>query len=320
MIGIVLAVLLWGTTGTAATLLPDGIGPVATGASTMAVGGLLLALTAPRKTAAVLRSGGAWRWILPGALCTAVYPLVFYSGMSLAGVAIGNVTALGTAPVFALVLELLFEPAGRRPVLTARWAVSGAAAVLGVALLSLVGHGGAPAGAGDQVVLGVGCGLLAGLAYAAYSYAAMRLMRDGHSSRGAVSAQFGLGGLLLVPVLLAVGRPVLTGAGTVADTPFAHVLGPVPPLAVLGFLAIGPMFLAYVAFGRGLRTVPSSRATTVTLLEPFVATILAVLAVGERLDPLGWVALALVLGGVVLTATEPDASVRTPAGAQAGST
>lgn len=315
MIGIVLAALLWGTTGTAATLLPDGIGPLATGASTMAVGGLLLALTAPRATAAVLRSGGAWRWVVPGALCTAVYPLAFYSGMSLAGVAIGNVTALGTAPVFALVLELLFEPAERRPVLTVRWAVSGAAAVLGVALLSLVGHGGASAGPGGQVPLGVGLGLLAGLTYAGYSYTAARLMREGHASRGAVAAQFGLGGLLLVPVLLVVGRPVLTGSGTVADTPLAHVLGPVPPLAVLAYLALGPMFLAYVAFGRGLRTVPSSRATTVTLLEPFVATILAVLAVGEHLGPLGWVALALVLGGVVLTATEPEAPGPVPVAA-----
>ncbi|UYG17624.1 DMT family transporter [Brachybacterium huguangmaarense] len=315
MIGIVLAALLWGTTGTAATLLPDGIGPLATGASTMAVGGLLLALTAPRATTAVLRSGGAWRWVVPGALCTAVYPLAFYSGMSLAGVAIGNVTALGTAPVFALVLELLFEPAERRPVLTVRWAVSGAAAVLGVALLSVVGHGGASAGPGGQVSLGVGLGLLAGLTYAGYSYTAARLMREGHASRGAVAAQFGLGGLVLVPVLLVVGRPVLTGSGTVADTPLAHVLGPVPPLAVLAYLAIGPMFLAYVAFGRGLRTVPSSRATTVTLLEPFVATILAVLAVGERLGPLGWVALALVLGGVVLTATEPEAPGPVPVAA-----
>ncbi len=35
-----------------------------------------------------------------------------------------------------------------------------------------------------------------------------------------------------------------------------------------------------------------------------MATLLAVVAVGERLEPLGWVGLALVLAGVVSVATE----------------
>jgi DME family drug/metabolite transporter len=303
MPAIVLAALLWGTTGTAATLLPGDVSPLATGAATMGVGGLLLALTAPRATMAVLRGGApAWRRILPGALAVAAYPLAFYSSMSLAGVAVGNVVALGTAPVFAALLERFVAPRGSGRPLDRRWALSAGAAVLGVALLvgagAGAGHGaadgpsapipvGASADPSADLLAGIALGLLAGLAYAVYTDTAGRLMRDGHSSRGSMAAQFGVGAVLLVPVLLLTGAPLLQSTASIG---------------VAAYLALGPMFVAYLAFGRGLRTVPGSRATTVTLLEPVVATLLAVVVVGERLAPLGWLGVALVLTGVVAVA------------------
>jgi len=287
MIAIVLAALLWGTTGTVASSLPGDVGPLATGAATMCVGGLLLALTAPRATRAALRGGpAAWRWLVPGALGVVVYPLAFYSSMSLAGVAVGNVVSLGTAPVFAALLERLLDPPGRRRPLEPRWVASAAMAVVGVGVLAATGqHGQAGTAASPgSAPLGIALGVLAGLAYATYTYTAARLMAEGHPSRGAVSAQFGLGAVLLLPVLLATGAPLLQSGASVGAT---------------AYLAIGPMFVAYLLFGHGLRTVSSSRATTVTLLEPFVATLLAVLVVGERLEPPGWIGLALVLAGVV---------------------
>ncbi|WP_082486801.1 DMT family transporter [Frigoribacterium sp. Leaf186] len=296
MIAIVLAALLWGTTGTVASSLPGDVGPLAVGAATMCVGGLLLALTAPRLTLAVLGGGRtSWRWLVPGALGVVVYPLAFYSSMSLAGVAVGNVVSLGTAPVFAALLERTLDPPSRRRPLEARWAASAALAVAGVALLAATGQhppgqhagaqaDGAAATAAGSPPLGIALGVLAGLAYATYTYTAGRLIADGHPSRGAMSAQFGVGAVLLLPVLLATGAPLLRSGAS---------------LGAVAYLALGPMFVAYLLFGRGLRTVSSSRATTVTLLEPFVATLLAVLVVGERLDPPGWLGLALVLTGVV---------------------
>jgi len=308
MIGILLAAVLWGTTGTAATLLPDAVSPLATGAATMTIGGLLLALTAPRGALLALRTPGALRWLLPGALAVAVYPLAFYSGMSLAGVAVGNVVALGTAPVFAAILEQLLDPADRRQPLGGRWLLSAVAATAGVALLAVFGHHGEGSASAGGTLPGVALGLLAGLAYAGYTYTAGRVIGLGVPSRGAMAAQFGLGAVLLLPVLLATGGPLLRLAAGGAESPLAQLLASPHPLAVVGYLALGPMFLAYVLFGRGLRTVSSSRATTVTLIEPFVATLLAVVAVGERLAPLGWVGLALVLAGVVSVATERRAA------------
>ncbi|ROS59331.1 DME family drug/metabolite transporter [Frigoribacterium sp. PhB160] len=307
MIGIVLAALLWGTTGTAASLLPSAVSPVATGAATMTVGGLLLAATAPRLTASVLRGGApAWRWIVPGALGVVAYPLAFYASMSLAGVAIGNVVSLGTAPLFAALLERTLDPPARRRPLQRRWIASAVAAVVGVALLAAVGHRDQPtdyafvAGAGPDprdalapgagLVAGVALGLLAGLAYATYAYTAGRLIEQGHPARGAMAAEFGVGAVLLVPVLLATGGAITASATS---------------LGVHAYLALGPMFVAYLLFGAGLRRVSSSRATTVTLLEPVVATLLAVVVVGERLSVLGWVGLALVLAGVVVVVATP---------------
>jgi drug/metabolite transporter, DME family len=56
-------------------------------------------------------------------------------------------------------------------------------------------------------VPGVGLGLAAGTTYAIYSWAAHRLIWRGVTTRAAMGSVFGLGGLLLLPVLLATGAP-----------------------------------------------------------------------------------------------------------------
>jgi DME family drug/metabolite transporter len=280
-LAIVVASLLWGTTGTAAAFLPDAVSPLATGAATMGVGGLLLFATAPRASLRVLR-GPAWRWVLAGAIGVFVYPLAFYSGMDLAGVAIGNVVALGTGPVVTALLERVFE---RHP-LSPRWVVATSLAVLGMALLAFARHPGETADAG--VLPGVLLGLLAGLAYGLYTYASARAIGAGGASRGAMGAMFGCGAVLLLPVLAATGAPLLADARS---------------LGIAAYLAIGPMFVAYLLVGVALRALRSSTVTTIALLEPVVATVLAVAVVGERLEPLAWLGLLAILAGIVVLVT-----------------
>ncbi|MGN6273142.1 MAG: DMT family transporter [Protaetiibacter sp.] len=288
-LAVVLAALLWGTTGTAATFLPDAVSPLATGAATMGVGGLLLVLTAPRQSAAVFR-GGARGWVLAGAIGVFVYPLAFYCGMDLAGVAIGNVVALGSGPVVTALLEWIFE---RHP-LSVRWAIATALAIGGMSLLAFARH---PGDATDARLLpGVLLGLLAGLAYGLYTYSSARAIAAGGTSRGAMGAMFGCGALLLLPVLAVTGAPLVSDAGA---------------LGIAAYLSIGPMFLAYLLVGVALRTLRSSTVTTVALLEPVVATVLAVAVVGERLEPLAWLGLGAILAGVVvLVSARPPGSPR----------
>jgi DME family drug/metabolite transporter len=283
VVALVLASLLWGTTGTTATFLPDDVSPLAIGASTMGIGGALLFLVSARDALGVLRDRTARRWVALGAVGVFVYPLAFYAGMDLAGVAVGNVVALGSGPVFAALLEWLWE---RRP-LSARWALSTGLAVAGIAMLGVGKEVDAGAGPLDTVA-GVGLGLLAGLAYALYTYASSRAIGRGLPSRGVMGSMFGLGAILLLPVLILTGAPLLQSWNTVG---------------IAAYLAIGPMFIAYLLFGVGLRSIRSSAATTITLLEPVVATVLAVMVVGERLAPVGWAGLALVLAGLTVLVT-----------------
>ena len=284
IVALVVACLLWGTTGTTATFLPEAASPLAIGAATMGVGGILLFLTAPRMSWGVLCDPVARRWAALGAVGVVVYPLAFYTGMDLVGVAVGNIVALGSGPVFAALLEWLFE----RERLSARWLVSTALAVTGIALLALGRAEGGAAATPLTAALGVGVALLAGFAYALYTYASSRAIRAGQPSRGVMGGMFGLGALPLLVVLAVLGAPLLDSWLSVGLT---------------AYLALGPMLVAYVLFGIGLRTVRSSTATTITLLEPVFATVLAVLVVGERLTVVGWAGFVLVLGGLAVLVT-----------------
>jgi DME family drug/metabolite transporter len=265
----------------------------------MGLGGLLQALTAARPMArerAALRA--QWRIVLFGGAAVGVYPLAFYTSMRLAGVAVGTVVSIGSGPLASALAERVLD----RNRLTARWLAGAALGLAGIVLLCLAeatrpGPGHSSTG---QTLTGVALGLAAGTTYALYTWAAHRLIGRGVTSRAAMGAVFGLGGLLLVPVLFATGAPL------VASWPSA---------AVGAYMALIPMFTGYLLFGWALTHVPATTATALTLLEPAVATLLAVTAVGEHLPAAGWAGLALI-GGCLIVLTAPGR--RTGAGRPAG--
>ncbi|MFH9089653.1 DMT family transporter [Streptomyces sp. NPDC017673] len=284
------ASVLWGTTGTAATFAPR-VGPLAIGAVAMGLGGLLQALVAaPGIARHAPRLRERRGTVLLGAVCVAVYPLAFYTSMRLAGVAVGTVVSLGTAPLASALVERVVD--GHR--LTRRWTTAAALGLLGTALLCVAEA--APAGDGTgrasmaATLLGVGLGLVAAATYALYSWAAHRLITRRIPSRAAMGAVFGLGGLLLLPVLLATGAPLVSSWSNAA---------------VGTYMALVPMFTGYVLFGWGLAHVPASTATTLSLLEPAVAAVLAVLVVGERLPAAGWAGTALVIACLAVLTAAP---------------
>jgi len=100
-----IASILWGTTGTAATFAPD-LSSLAVGAVAMGIGGLLQGLIA---VAAIVRQrrliARQWRYLLTGALAVAIYPLAFYASMRLAGVTVGTVISIGSAPLLSALIE-----------------------------------------------------------------------------------------------------------------------------------------------------------------------------------------------------------------------
>jgi DME family drug/metabolite transporter len=80
------------------------------------------------------------------------------------------------------------------------------------------------------------------------------------------------------------------------------------------------MFLGYILYGHGLASVAASTANTVSLLEPAVAVLLAVIVLREHLPPMGWLGLGLLSASLVITATSTRPTATThpgdrPAGA-----
>lgn len=274
---VLIAAILWGTTGTAATFAPT-VSSAAIGAVAMGIGGLLQALIAIKSIAnngQYLRE--QWRCLLLGAIAVAIYPLAFYGSMRLAGVTIGTVVSIGSAPLLSALIEYRMD----KSPLTLRWLTGAILGVVGMALLCIAESSGHTASeASSEALIGVGLGLLAGLTYALYSWSARRLMQRGIPSKAAMGATFGLGGILLMPVLFATGAPLLASWENAA---------------VGAYMALVPMFLGYVCFGYGLARVQASTATAITLFEPVIAAVLAVIIVGERLPVLGWTGIGFII-------------------------
>lgn len=273
MPAVLLAAALWGTTGTAAAFAPD-VPAAAIGAAAMGGGGLLQALSAThsmmRFRREIVRQKVFW---IAGAVAVAVYPLAFYGSMRLAGITVGTVVTIGSAPLLSALIEYVFD----REKLSVRWMAGAVLGVSGMVLLSLAERHSA---AGPHVLAGMGLGLLAGLTYALYSWTARKMMLAGTAPKAAMGATFGLGAVLLLPVLLMTGAPLLASWGN---------------FAVGLYMAFVPMFLGYLAFGFGLARIAASTAITLTLFEPVVAALLAVMVVGERLSGQGWLGIVLIL-------------------------
>jgi drug/metabolite transporter, DME family len=277
------AAAAWGSTGTAAHFAPAGTSSASIGAARIAVGGALL-LTVGVRTAssrlavAQLLAGGDHPWrvramIGLAAAAVAGYQISFFTAVRVTGVAVGTVVAIGSAPVLAGLLSRLTggPPLGRR------WAAATVAAVAGCVVLVT---GGRAAGVRPEGVL---LALAAGLCYAVYAVAAARLIARGSPETAVMGVLFGGAAVLLAPVLAVSSDGWLaTGRG----------------LAVVGYLGVVTTAVAYLLYGRGLRTLSAPVAVTLGLAEPAVAALLGLVVLGERLS--GAAVVGLILVGLAL--------------------
>lgn len=275
---IVSAAALWGTTGTVRSFVHAS--PIAVGAARLLIGGaFLFVLAAGSGGLRPLPRGGrrTVSLLFLGSVLTSVYQVAFFSSVARTGVATGTVVTIGSGPVFAGLLSWVF----RMGAPTRRWLVSTAGAVAGCTALSAGGHA-----AGVEPV-GIALALLSGFGYAAYASVASSLITRGEDSRAVVGVMFGGAGVLMLPVLMAYGPGwMLTGRSASA-------------VLYLGLVTTG---LGYVLYGRGLRTTPVAVATTLTLAEPAVASVLGLYVLDEHLGPVALGGLALLVISLLILA------------------
>ena len=278
---VLIAAVLWGTTGTARALGPADAAPLAVGAVRIAIGGALLVLIALARGTLF-----ATRWpLVPAiiaAVAVAIYQLSFFEGVARAGVAVGTILAIGSAPAFAGFFA--WFTLRERP--TTRWLVSTAIATTGLVLLVL------PGASAKLEMSAVALPLVAGAGYAVYATASKRLLLLGDNVAVAAIA-FGGGALLLVPVLLVVDLHWL-----------AEPRGAIVALE-LGVVATA---IAYILFTAALVRLPVSWGATLSLAEPLTASLLGTLLLGESLAPIQLMGAALVAAGLLALALAPTPS------------
>jgi drug/metabolite transporter, DME family len=270
--------MLWGSVGLVSTYIPAAASPESVGACGMIVAGLAMLIARPGARVLIRRARGRDRLLqVIGSFGLLAYPLAFFPAVHRLGVALATAVTLGSAPLFTGLISRFVE----RRRLTRRWLQCAPIAVAGTVLM-VAGD----ASAHSVSVIGVVLALIPGLSYAVASSVAARLIGQGNASGDVYGAMFGTCAVWCVPVL------VLSGG--------VHGLIGVRGVAVVLFYGCVTNYLCYTLFGSALRYTTAATATTVTLAEGAVGTLLGVFAHGERLAPAAWAGLGLLAAALVL--------------------
>lgn len=276
---VLIAAVLWGTTGTAQAFAPAGAQPQSVGAVRLLVGGSTLLIFALSR--GVFR--GRKQWLSPAAViagvCIALYQLCFFSAVARTGVAAGTIVAIGIAPVFAGLLGLFFR--GEHP--GWKWGIATILAVLGCTLLI------ANSGELRLNLSGILLALGAGLAYAVYTVASKRLLEK-QPPEIVMAIAFCLGAIILLPLLVT------------SDITWIMKPGGLVVALHLGIVATA---LAYLLFARGLRLIPVATAVSLSLAEPLTAALLGIIVLGEQLTPFAFLGMVLIFSGLLLLSVNP---------------
>jgi len=266
------AAVLFGTTGTAQALGPDDADPLTVGAVRLLIGAAGLIAVAALRGGLTDAVRAERRWLALGMLGVAGYQLTFFGGVRLAGVGVGTLLTIGSAPVFTGLAARLIT--GERPVRA--WYPATALAVAGLVLIADLG--------GSPDPLGVVLALAAGATYAVFSVGAERVIRAS-APVPAMAVVFGGGAVLLLPVL------VIGDLGWVGST------AGIGSALWLGLMATTA---AYVFYGKGLAVTPVTTVATLVLAEPLTALVLATGVLGEPLTFTSIVGAALVTIGLLI--------------------
>ncbi len=269
------AATLWGTTGTAQALGPDGINPETVAAVRMAGGALLIGVAVRRRATAPWSAyrGAPFAWAI---VAMASSQPLFFSGVERTGVAVGTIVTIGSGPILAGLLAWVVrgEAPGRK------WAVATVVAVGGAVLLV---SGGEAAGVDPAGLL---FALSSGVMWAVYLVSAKSLFET-HPPIFMAGVVFAGAAVLLAPLVFIEDVSWMTsGSG----------------LLTALWLSIIATAASYVLFSTGLGSTPVAVAATLTLAEPLTAAVLGMAVLDEpaRLSTIAGIGL-IALGLTILS-------------------
>lgn len=266
---------LFGTTGTAVARVPGGADPWTTGSLRLLVGGGLLVLVAIRRLSSIR---DLTMVLAIGAVMVAGYQLAFFWAVTDTGVAVSTLTTIGVSPLASRVVGAMRH----RPPPPRHWFLSAGLLLVGLFALLIGGY--------EEVEvegLGIVAAVVAGTAFAGYTECASVAVGRGAHPDAVLGVLFLGAGVLTAPVLVL--RPI-----DVFETSRGFV--------VLLHLGVITLTLAYMAFGRGLRHLPPTSVTMLTIAEPLVATGLAVVFLDERFSFIGGLGAMMILIGLISVA------------------
>ncbi|MFV0373239.1 DMT family transporter [Microbacterium sp.] len=286
VLAVLAAAVLFGTTGTAQALGPDGSTPLSVGVARLVIGGTALAVIGlgigrgqrMRQAAPPRLTRRAFALMAITGVCLAAYQPLFFLGTARSGVAVGTVIALGSAPVLAGLLEWALT----RRLPSRAWMAATALATIGVALL--VVNGGGSDGADPLGIMG---SLGAGASFAVFANAQRRLMDAGWDPFTVAGAMG--------------GGSAICGACAAPFTDLGWLAAP-DGLTLSLWLGLATIAVAYTLFTWGLQRLTAATAATLTLAEPLTAGVLGVLVLGETLTDTAIVGLVVLAAGLVLLA------------------
>ena len=266
--------VLFGTSGTAQALGPDGLTPIATSGARLLSGALVLVAMLPAlgfriaDVLPMLRSRGAWL----AAGCVCLFQAGYFTAAQRSGVALGALVTMGTIPLITGFAGTLL---GHR--ITGTWLVSTLVCASGLVLL---GYQGVSAGQATGVIAAV----VAAAAGAGFTLSVKHLLDAGAPSMPAQAAVFMLAG-----VSMAVAA-VVTGPVTWVGTPRGF--------ALVAWLGLFTMALPNILWLKGLGVLSPGITATLLIGEPMTATLLGIAVLHETLTFSGVVGLIAVATGL----------------------
>ena len=275
-VGVVVASVLFGTSGTARSYLPEDASSLGIAALRLLIGALPLLIFAALVHRRTFRR--PQRQVYMAGVAMAAFQVFFFQSISSSGVAVGTMVTIGSGPVVATVVDYFTH---RRVPRNMVWGI--VVALCGLVLLVF----GSPTDDGVNLsVLGVASGVCAGACYALYTQLSKHLLDAGWSGAWVMAQSFTVSALLCLTAIAYVPMEWATSTASALT---------------LVYLGVATIAIPYLLYASSLVHLSSAIVVTLTLIEPVTATALGAFVLREEIGIVSWCGAGIVLIGLVFS-------------------